>query len=101
MEAGNFKDALSLLDKSLKMNKQIMGENDQSNSQILMVIGQVCLRQKDFDRALETMHTAIEVIEQSGGGESEQLGSCYLELSQAYIKLNMVSEALEHQSRAF
>jgi tetratricopeptide (TPR) repeat protein len=44
MEAGNFKDALSLLEKSLKMNKQIMGENDSSNSQILMVIGQVCLR---------------------------------------------------------
>jgi hypothetical protein len=39
MEAGNYKDALSLLDKSLKMNKQIMGENDSSNSQILMVIG--------------------------------------------------------------
>lgn len=59
MEAGNFKDALSLLDKSLKMNKQIMGENDSSNAQILMVIGQVCLRQKDFDRALQSMHTAI------------------------------------------
>lgn len=44
-----------------------MGENDSSNSQILMVIGQVCLRQKDFDRALQSMHTAIEVIEQNDG----------------------------------
>lgn len=41
MEAGNYKDALSLLEKSLKMNKQIMGDNDQSNAQILLVIGQV------------------------------------------------------------
>jgi uncharacterized protein HemY len=48
-----------------------MGENDSSNSQILMVIGQVCLRQKDFDRALKSMHTAIEVIEQNDGGQSE------------------------------
>jgi tetratricopeptide (TPR) repeat protein len=38
MEAGNFKDALSLLEKSHKMNKQIMGERDESNGQILMVV---------------------------------------------------------------
>lgn len=31
MEAGNFKDALSLLEKSLKMNKQILGETNPSN----------------------------------------------------------------------
>ena len=78
-----------------------MGENDSSNSQILMVIGQVCLRQKDFDRALQSMHTAIEVIEQNDGGQSEQIGSCYLELSQAYLKLKMISEALEYQSKAY
>jgi hypothetical protein len=35
MEAGNYKDALSLLEKSLKMNKQILGENHASNGQIL------------------------------------------------------------------
>ena len=44
MEAGNYKDALSLLDKSLKMNKQILGETHPSNGQILQVIGQVYLR---------------------------------------------------------
>ena len=44
MEAGNFKDALSLLEKSLKMNKQILGETNPSNGQILQVIGQVYVR---------------------------------------------------------
>jgi hypothetical protein len=39
MEAGNYKDALSLLEKSLKMNKQILGETHASNAQILLVIG--------------------------------------------------------------
>ena len=52
MEAGNFKDALSLLEKSHKMNKQIMGERDESNGQILMVVGQVCVRQGQFDKAV-------------------------------------------------
>ena len=32
MEAGNFKDALSLLEKSLKMNKQVLGEDHPSNA---------------------------------------------------------------------
>jgi|LauGreDrversion4_2_1035121.scaffolds.fasta_scaffold299095_1 hypothetical protein len=47
------------------------------------------------------MHTAIEVIEQNDGGQSEQVASCYLELSQGYLKVKMISEALEYQSRAF
>lgn len=55
MEAGNFKDALSLLDKSLKMNKQIMGESDPSNGQINLVISQVYTRMKDFERALSVL----------------------------------------------
>ena len=47
------------------------------------------------------MHTTIEVIEKNEGGQSEQIASCYLELSQAYLKVKMIAEALEYQSRAF
>jgi hypothetical protein len=32
MEAGNYKDALSLLDKSLKMNKTVMGDQHPTNA---------------------------------------------------------------------
>lgn len=38
MEAGNFKDALNLLDKSLRMNKQVLGDNHVSNANIYTVI---------------------------------------------------------------
>ena len=38
MEAGNFKDALNLLDKSLRMNKQVLGEDHVSNANIYTVI---------------------------------------------------------------
>jgi len=54
LEAGNFKDALSLLEKSLKMNRQIMGEKHESNAKILMVMGQVLFRQKEYEKSLET-----------------------------------------------
>jgi hypothetical protein len=41
MEAGNFKDALSLLEKSLKMNKQVLGEDHHTNCDIYMVMAEV------------------------------------------------------------
>lgn len=47
------------------------------------------------------MHAAIEVLEANEGGQSEQVGGCYLELSQAYLKIKMTAEALEYQSKAF
>ena len=71
MEAGNFKDALSLLEKSHKMNKQIMGEKDESNGQILMVIGQVCVRQSQFERAINSIKLATEITEAAHGSNSE------------------------------
>ncbi len=41
MEAGNYKDALSLLEKSLKMNKQVQGEDHPSNCTILIAMSHV------------------------------------------------------------
>lgn len=51
MEAGNYKDALSLLEKSLKMNKQVMGEDHHSNCLIFIAMSHVHQRLKDFDAA--------------------------------------------------
>jgi hypothetical protein len=49
MEAGNYKDALSLLEKSLKMNKQVMGEDHASNCLIFVAMAHVHLRLKDYE----------------------------------------------------
>lgn len=38
MEAGNYKDALSLLEKSLKMNKQVLGEDNINHCNIYSVM---------------------------------------------------------------
>lgn len=71
MEAGNYKDALSLLEKSHKMNKQIMGEKDESNGQILMVVGQVCTRQGQFEKAIASIKQALDIITEAHGPQSE------------------------------
>jgi Tfp pilus assembly protein PilF len=52
MEAGNYRDALSLLEKSLKMNIEVMGAEHIGNADIFMVVAKVHSRQKEFDKAL-------------------------------------------------
>lgn len=53
MEAGNFKDALSLLEKSLKMNVEVLGGDHMSNAAIFTVVSQVYAKQKDYDKAIK------------------------------------------------
>jgi len=70
MEAGSFKDALALLEKSLSMNKQVLGEDDISNCEIFMVMAQVYSKQKNFEAALEVLYKIWERYEACFGKES-------------------------------
>lgn len=56
MEAGNYKDALSLLEKSLKMNKQVMGEDHLSNCEIYIVMSHVYQKLKDFENGINYLY---------------------------------------------
>lgn len=53
MEAGNYKDALSLLEKSLKMNMEVLGGDHMSNAAIFTVVSNVYTKQKEFDKAIK------------------------------------------------
>ena len=81
MEAGNFKDALSLLEKSLKMNKQVLGEDDINNCEIYTEIGHVYIKMKDYENALNYISKVWELYEAKYGRESEQVANCYEELA--------------------
>ena len=81
MEAGNFKDALSLLDKSLKMNKQVMGEDHISNCNIYTVISHVYQKLKDFDNAINYLCQVWELCQAKFGDQSPEVGNAYLELA--------------------
>jgi tetratricopeptide (TPR) repeat protein len=52
MEAGDLSDALGLLEKSLKMNKTVLGNDDISNAGIYSTLSKVYLKKKDFDKAI-------------------------------------------------
>jgi len=52
MEAGNYKDALSLLEKSLKMNKQVLGDDHISNCSIYVSMAHVHVKLKDYEQAV-------------------------------------------------
>ena len=67
MEAGNYKDALSLLEKSLKMNKQVMGEEHHSNCLIFIAMSHVHQRLKDFEAATTYLFQVWEVYQAAFG----------------------------------
>lgn len=52
MEAGSLNDALGLLEKSLKMNKTVLGEDDISNCGILSTLAKVYVKKKDYENAI-------------------------------------------------
>jgi hypothetical protein len=56
MEAGNFKDALSLLEKSLKMNKQVQGEEHVTNCPIYTAMAHVYAKMKDYENAISYLY---------------------------------------------
>jgi len=100
MEAGNFKDALSLLEKALKMNKQVQGDDHPSNCAVLTAMSHVHLRQKDFDSAVALLFQAWELAQAKFGDNSEQVGDAFLELAAAHLKKKDFEKAIDFQAKA-
>jgi tetratricopeptide (TPR) repeat protein len=63
LEAGNYKDALSLLEKSLKMNVEILGGNHPSNATIFVVVSNVYTKLKEFDKAIAPLTNAMAIYQ--------------------------------------
>ena len=81
MEAGNFKDALSLLEKSLKMSHQVMGEDHVDNCDIYSVMASVYTKMKEYDSAKNYLSIIWELNEARYGRKCEQIGKVYIELA--------------------
>lgn len=100
MEAGNYKDALSLLEKSLKMNKQVLGEDSINNCNIYIVMAQVHTKLKEYENAITYLSNVWEIYEAKHGRKSEQVASIYLELAKVYLKSKNFTEAINYQRKA-
>lgn len=57
MGAGGTDDALGLLEKALKMNQSLLGDDHISNSPILSALSQVQIKKKDYAKALDCLTT--------------------------------------------
>ena len=100
MEAGNYKDALSLLEKSLKMNKQVMGEDHHSNCLIFVAMSHVHQRLKDHDAATNLLFSVWEIYQAAFGPNSLEVAKAYQELAQAHLKKRDFNEAISFQQKA-
>ena len=94
MEAGNLNDALGLLEKSLKMNKTVLGEEHPSNASIYMTLSQIHSRKKDYETAVNLLSQVWELTEAHFGLKSPQTASVYLELAKVYLKKKDYTEAI-------
>jgi len=100
MEGGNINDALELLEKSLHMNKSILGEDDYSNCSIMIIIAQVHLKKKMYDEAIQELTIVWKMSEAKFGAKSEQSASVLVELGNAYDKKGDYKKAIEYQKEA-
>ena len=108
MEAGNYKDALSLLEKSLKMNIEVLGGDHMSNAAIFTVVSNVYTKQKEYEKALMQLKKVEQIYLQHSNDpllQSEHIGNTYLEMARVLnkskddVQSNLL-EAIEYQSKA-
>ncbi|CAI2369805.1 unnamed protein product [Moneuplotes crassus] len=100
MEAGSLNDALGLLEKSLKMNKTVLGEEDISNASIYLTLSKVYSKKKDYDKALNQLSKAWELTETKFGKDSIEIAQVYIDMAKVYHKKKEYEEAIEHQLHA-
>lgn len=96
MLAGNNKDALNLLEKSLATNKQLCGDDSVSNCQILVTLAQVLGKTKKEEAALEHLNEAVSIYERNGCEKGDQLATILLEAAAIYAKIKMTDKAIEY-----
>ena len=78
MEAGNYKDSLNLLDKSLAMTRQLKGNDTIDSCAIYSIIAKVHLKQKDYDTALKYLQKVETITSQDDTSEPESLAGIYV-----------------------
>eukprot|EP00826_Nyctotherus_ovalis_P012912 TRINITY_DN13438_c0_g2_i3.p1 TRINITY_DN13438_c0_g2~~TRINITY_DN13438_c0_g2_i3.p1 ORF type:complete len:145 (+),score=51.09 TRINITY_DN13438_c0_g2_i3:562-996(+) len=101
MEGGETDDALKLLEKSLKMNKTILGEDDYSNSIIHTLMARAYVKKGKYQEAIQQYSIVWEYAEAKYGLKSKEVAEVFLELADTYDKNKEYKDAVEFQRRAF
>ena len=100
MQAGSLTDALGLLEKSLKMNKTVLGEDDISNAGIYSTLSKVYTKKKDYDKAINILSQVWELTENKFGKDSLETAHVYSDFAKVYSKKKDFEEAVKYQAKS-
>ncbi|OMJ68174.1 hypothetical protein SteCoe_34450 [Stentor coeruleus] len=95
MEAGNIEDASNLLEKALKMNKSLLGDDNLSHAPILTALSKVQTKQKAYAKALDSMTSVWELYEGHYGMKHEAMIEVYAEMAEIYHQQNDVNNSID------
>jgi tetratricopeptide (TPR) repeat protein len=95
MEAGGVEDALGLLDKALKMNKSLLGDDNISHAPILSCLAKVYVKQKEYTKALDSMTSVWELYEAHFGMKHESMIEVYSEMADIYHQQNDINNSID------
>ncbi|OMJ78716.1 hypothetical protein SteCoe_21393 [Stentor coeruleus] len=95
MEAGGVEDASNLLDKALKMNKALLGDDNLSHAPILIALSKVQAKQKDYAKALDSMTSVWELYEAHYGMKHEAMIEVYSEMAEIYHQQNDSNNSID------
>lgn len=86
MEAGGIEDSIGLLEKAIKMNHAIVGEDDLSNATIFEAMSKAYVKKKDYSKALDALTSVWELQEAHFGMKHDAIAGVYVEMAKIYYK---------------
>jgi tetratricopeptide (TPR) repeat protein len=96
---GNTKEVLELLDKSLAVNKSVLGETHYTNCSICMAMINIYLKKKMYKEAIERLLIVFDITESKYGLKALETVLVMEDIADAYYKNKECEEAIEYQKR--
>jgi tetratricopeptide (TPR) repeat protein len=94
-------DSISLLEKALKMSKKLVGEGHADQAPIMLELGKVYSKCKDFEKALDLLTSVWEIYETIHGKRHEIMLEIYFNLAEVYKLKKDSKNASDMLSRMF
>lgn len=96
LEAGALTDAQALLEKSLKMNKTVLGANDISNAGIITTLSKVYMQKKEYENSIQNLEQVWELTEKKFGKDSIEIALVYQDFAKIYSKKWDLDESIKY-----
>lgn len=92
---GSIAEALSLLEKALKMSKSLVGDGHVTQGPILLELAHVHSKQKEFKKAIDYLISVWEIYESEYGLENENMIDLYANMANLYYQNGELQNAID------